>query len=375
MRDEEIFGVTIGATVGAMIVLSILIGGATALPFGIGVFFSLALAFLGQGLLTIPATPPSVGLVTFLGRRTELIIGEGLRFLPFRDILFGAIIIKVQKMDFDLDPQGVRTPDLATLKIKVSTTLVPDQKNLVAYLNAGGETGVKNILDDIIQDRIRGWALSPSEGPSGFMEAMGAQSEAVAVLLEAITSLLPLFPDVPSATLLRFFSSPPLPPSVYEAGMWGRDWVGLRDKLSLLSSDERAALERSVAERRELIRAARSGSCGATIPSLGVVVKRLTLGEMTASGVVVTAAEKVMKEVEEQKSEAIELAHVLRELKKLMDDLGVSAEEARRLAQAERGKDTKITSEHLISVSPETLKLLRYLGEIFANSIGGGKKE
>lgn len=375
MRDEDIFGTTTGAAILMVGAVSILVGGATALPVGIGMFFFLALTFLGQGLLTVPATPPSVGLVTFLGRRTELVIEEGLRFLPFREILFGVIIVKVQKMDFDFTPQGIRTPDLAVLGVKVSATVTPDLKNLVAYLNSGGERGVRGILDNIVQDRLRGWALSPSEGPADFREALGAQSEVISVLLEAITSLPPLHPTIHTSTLLNFFSNPPLPPSVHAIVVWGKDWGGLREKLSHLSPDKHSALERSVAERRELIRAARSGACCSVIPSLGVVINRLTLGEMTASGAVVNAAEGVAREQQERVAESIELAHVIDKIKELSRTLKLSPEAVIRLIQTERGKAKIEITEHLLSASPETLNLLRYLGEVLVNKNGGGEKK
>lgn len=140
-------------------------------------FLIILLLFFYNGIVKIQADPPHKGIILFLGKRQEEILNEGWRFIPLSPIIFDFIPIKVVKINQDLLPQIIRTPDKAALSIQISATWTPcyNPPLLINFLNSGGEEGVKNILEDIIQDRIRSWALSSYEGPSYMDGGYGRQ--------------------------------------------------------------------------------------------------------------------------------------------------------------------------------------------------------
>src|SRR3989344_14558 len=130
-------------------------------------------AFLLQGLRKISADPPNKAVLTIWGERKHIVKNEGWRFFPLYPWLHGFIQVKVTKVDQDLPEEVVRTPDLAGLSVSVSITCTPDSEidgeshelPLIEFLNSGGERGVKNILADIMRERLREWAISTKEGP------------------------------------------------------------------------------------------------------------------------------------------------------------------------------------------------------------------
>jgi len=149
--------------------------------------FAIFGAFVLQGLRKIPANPPHKAIVTRFGKRTAEVKDEGWNFFPFYPYWHGYILVNVIKVNHDLPPQLVRTPDMAELEIPISLTWTPinnavakDENGQVVFelkdgltnfLNAGGEKGVKEILDDIVRERLREWAMSDTEGPLTWIEA------------------------------------------------------------------------------------------------------------------------------------------------------------------------------------------------------------
>ena len=127
---------------------------------GIGIFWSISiniwgliplgigLILLSLGIKYIPSNPPHKGVLTRLGERTGEYKDEGLRYvIPLID---GIIPVKVEKVNHDLPSETVRTPDLAVLEIPISLTWTPHEDYLINYLNSGGETGVNNIISDVV---------------------------------------------------------------------------------------------------------------------------------------------------------------------------------------------------------------------------------
>jgi len=333
----------------------------------------LLVIFFANSLKKIPARPPQVGLLVVLGKRTKVVLSEGWHILPFFPIITDAIRIGVQKRNLDLPEQVIRTPDRAQVGIWVSVTWQADYSdggNLINFLNSGGEEGVVNILTDIVEDRLRSWALSVSEGPANWQEAIAAGDEAVAVLLKAILGddLNPI-PYFPTPVLLRYFNLPRMPPSKYETKHWGKKWEKLEaemNRLAPMGSPERATLESSIKDRQEAIVHAKQGNGIFRKSSLGIVINRFTLNKMEPKGGLAGKAELQAEEEQERLGEKLELKHVGASAKRLQKQLGLdSAEEAVRIVQTERGKTPETIVSHRLRISPETLKLVSGIAEFF----------
>jgi regulator of protease activity HflC (stomatin/prohibitin superfamily) len=279
-------------------IISIIAGSLWHAEAALPVFVGLFGAFVLQGLVNIPANPPSMGAVTFLGRRTGEFVKEGWKFLPFQPFVFGVIIFDVTKKNLDLDPETLRTPDLAEFSAPVSITYTP--YDLTAYLNAKGESGVNNILDDIVQEALREWAISKTWGPQTWQEALGKRAEAINVLVNAV--------------LGRPYDAP-------------------------ISDNDLARM--------------RAGNGNLQNTAYGFTLNRLNIKEMRLKGKLAEAAEKKVVEEREREAEKVELEHIRNQVAEFVR-MGYSREQALEAVQTERDKVTKTIDEKKISVSPET---------------------
>ncbi|TAL22366.1 MAG: hypothetical protein EPN94_11250, partial [Nitrospirae bacterium] len=145
--------------------------------------------FFAVSLRHIPAEPPHIAVVTILGKRLRKTKREGYRLFPFYPVIYNAVLIDMTKKNQDISPQMVRTRDLAELEISVSLTWTPNENYAIEYLNHGGESGIKNILSDMVRERLRQWAIAANKGPQTWEELLRAQEEATAMLIREIAGL------------------------------------------------------------------------------------------------------------------------------------------------------------------------------------------
>ncbi|MDI6717919.1 MAG: SPFH domain-containing protein [Patescibacteria group bacterium] len=266
-------------------------------------------AFVLQGLRKIPAKPPHKALVTIFGARVEKTKNEGWRFFPLYPYWYGYIPVKVEKVDHNLPPQIIRTPDLAELTVPISMTWTPiaTGEGLKTFINNGGESGVKNILEDIVAERLRNWAIAKEEGPVEWQEAMAAGEKASATLLKAILGdrLIPIPSEIPTLVLFSYFGSPKKKPRSEEDKLkWGENWEKVDEILEREGKEKvREAFER---RRQEVIRA-RQGNGTFELPQLGIVINRLNIGEIKPNGNLAKSAELKVKEEQERKAEVYEV--------------------------------------------------------------------
>ncbi len=230
----------------------------------VGLFVFLIGGFFLQGLRKIPAQPPHKGILIIFGKRVPKIKNEGWRFFPLYPWGYGFIPINVTKVNQDLEPEDVRTPDLAELSVPISLTWTPDKEdadNLMEFLNSGGTEGVKEILDDMVAERVRIWAIAADEGAQKLQDAIKAQDLAVKILIEHIAG------------------------------------ESLTD---------------------DAIRKIRQGNGLQAIPSLGIVLNRLNVKQIKPKGDLAKAAELEVKEEQERRGELYEVETDLRKAKQLV---------------------------------------------------------
>lgn len=291
------------------------------------VWVSLFGSFIVQGLRRIPAQPPHKGILTIWGERQEVVKDEGWHFFPIYPFWHGVVTINVTKVNQDLREQLIRTPDRAELGIPVSLTWMPDKENpqnLIMFLNSGGESGVKSIIEDIVRERLRTWGFSLDEGPQKWQEAMGAQEDAAAILLKTIVgSELPPIPisaqTIPTPILLKYFNVPRRRPNESEARVFGENWESVSRVLDALPPEEFETVRRAVEERRTAIAQARQGNSFFPLPQLGIILNRLNIGEITPKGELSRAAELEAKEEQERKGEVFEVETDIIKAQKLME--------------------------------------------------------
>jgi hypothetical protein len=106
----------------------------------------------------------------------------------------------------------------------------------------------------------------------------------------------------------------------------------------------------------------RRGNGKFELPSLGIVISRLNVGQVEVTGAVKEAAEKAAKETQESKAEDIETKNFL-SLVAQHEKAGFTKSEARDNVQTERGKVPKTISEHRISIDPLAAKAIKTLAK------------
>lgn len=194
-------------------------------------------------LKTIEADPPHIGQVTFLRRRLKRTKKEGLRFFPA--FFFDFIAINVQAVNQDLPDEKVRVRDGAEVKVPTSLTWVPDPNNTITYLDNGKDEGVKNILADVVRQQLRTWAF----GDGMTWEKMtSTKNEGIKQILRAIVG------DITDEQMVE----------------------------------------------------AMNGNGRLCKESLGIIIKRLNIGEIAPEGELAKAAERHAVEEEERRGESYE---------------------------------------------------------------------
>lgn len=317
--------------------------------------------FFYNSIREIPADPPYVGVLTILRKRKRIVLNEGFRFFPFYPWLTDFIPVEITKINQDLPEQLIRTPDRAEVGIDVSITWQPEYRNaeyLINFLNSGGRNKVGDILEDIIQDRLRSWALSEIEGPANWQEAMASSDEAIAILLKAILGdVLSAIPHFPTPVLLKYFNIPRTPPSKIEWKKWGENWEELEKQMEKLKKDDPEEYEKTkkaVEERVKAIRAAKQGNGSFVKPSLGIILNRFTINQIKLKGDLAKYAELEAMERQQHKGEKLELEHVREQLRELKAE-GLSIEQAIQVVQVERKKAAMNFQQNQINLTPETL--------------------
>ncbi len=339
--------------------------------FGIAVFSLLFGAYVLNALRKLKANPPEKGQVTrFEKRITGVFIEEGWNFIPFFPFYFGYIPIKVEQVPFEIMVTLLRTPDRAVSEVPILITFEPDENNLEQYINAGKEDGAKKQLEGKIQERIREWGMGDEEGPHDWVELNKSQLEATSILVKKIAgdSLEKIEPiegqEVPTWIWLRYFTKPRPTKFLTNEYRWTKnDWEEVQtvlDKIKLAHGDKGLRqLERSVEQRKKQIVELRMGTGNIVLKDLGIILKRLNLGNIKVLGKVGEQAENEATEKQEREAEKLELDHVLDRISKFMEKpYEFTKEQALEIIQTERNKVVKTITEKKLSVGPETREML-----------------
>lgn len=380
----------------------------------IGLLFFLVGALFLQGLRKITVDPPHKAVVTKRGERQEvkekvkekeidkktgeekivdtltlykktLYKNEGWRFFFLCPYWYGYIEVDVTRKNPDFPIQSVRTPDMGEIDIPLTITYTPDPDHLIEYLNNKGEKGVEDILEDIVRQRLREWAIAAEEGPQTWEDAMKAREEAVLVLAKAILGdELPriekkegIYSEVPTSIWFKHFyysafaedKQPLKYPDEEEEDFERRKkewekWKELikKEETEVKTKEEKTPyMKEQIEKRKNEVDALRRGNGDKKIKHLGIILNRLNLGEFKIKGKLAEAAELRAKEKREMMAEKFELDHVEHRIKNLIK-LGFSREQSLEIVQTERGKVKKEIKESKWNVSQETRQMIEKIG-------------
>jgi len=370
----------------------------------IGLLFFLVGALFLQGLKKITVDPPHKAVVTKRGERQKvkekeidketgkekivytltLYKNEGWRFFFLCPYWYGYIEVDVTRKNPDFPIQSVRTPDMGEIDIPLTITYTPDHDHLIEYLNNKGEKGVEDILEDIVRQRLREWAIAAEEGPQTWEDAMKAREEAVLVLAKAILGdELPriekkegIYSEVPTSIWFKHFyysafteDKQPLKYLDEEEEdferrrkEWGK-WKELikKEETEVETEEKTSYMKEQIEKRKNEVDTLRRGNGDKKIKHLGIILNRLNLGEFKIKGKLAEAAELRAKEKREMMAEKFELDHVEHRIKNLVK-LGFSREQSLEIVQTERGKVKKEIKESKWNISQETREMIEKIG-------------
>lgn len=361
-----------------------------------------------HSLRRVESDPPSIAVVTRFGNRlwkegfdeeekpvlVPVIKKEGWRLFWFYPYLYGFIEIDVSKKNPDFKSQKVMCPDKAEIEIPLSVTYTPDSNNIINFLNSGKESGVEDILQDIVQQKLREWAIATEEGPQTWEEAMAAKDDAIWLLSKAILGEeLPTIKksdgtpsEIPSIFWRQYFytsyfKSKPKQKEDEKKERYEKrleNWKEWKERIGAElgeNKENEASIKEQIEARKNEIEEIRRGNGCKPIRHLGIILKRLNLGEFKLLGEVAKAAELKVKEEREALAEDVEIDNFNNLVKKIVKETGVSAEEAVRVVQSERKKLTR--KEFIISGGSGALaqnaQSAAVTGAVLAETMKGGK--
>ena len=372
-----ILSVVIIAVVGLIIgiITGIWLGSTAGTWFGIGIALALAGLFICTGLVEVKANPPHIGVVTLMGKRMDSTLDEGIRFLPFNKVLYDVIQIGIVKKNLDFSSVRFRTPDRAELEAKISLTVIPSKKHIVNFLDSGEWSGIKNILQDAISERIRTWGISPKEGPANWVEAQASGDEALALILKSLfgDKIGSIPSDIPTSLLIKFFSTSEeeVIKDAEAKGLTGEEkdkaiaWY--KNVERQLGSEDYDKVKAAIERRLKIVADIRHGTFKQDIPDLGVRIVKANVSDIHVIGVTATAAELEAKEIQEKAAEVAEIEHIKDLANRLKNALNITAEQAMEIVMIERGKMTRNVEDKKISftMSPELLDAAKALLNLF----------
>jgi len=295
-----------------------------------GSFTAIVIGMIYCGYRFIPYRPPQKALITIWGKRIDSIKEEGWILLaPYFPFLYDATKVNVVKINVDFPFKDIRTVAKSSeeekrekdpeaggeISVKISFTYIPD--DLKAFIDSGGEEGVKNILHDMIEEDIR--EMGRDYDWEAFTFSTG---ELKNILIEKITG------------------------KKVEAGQTN-------------------SREKDRERDREMQKNGASDVMG-----LGIKLFRLNVGRIKEQGKLAEAAEAKVKEEQQRRGEEVELRFTEGWIKK-MKDLGLSPGEATDAVQVQIGKGNK---------QVKTYRGLDNLGKAVGVSIidkflGGGEEQ
>jgi regulator of protease activity HflC (stomatin/prohibitin superfamily) len=211
----------------------------------------------------------------------------------------------------DFAPGDLRTPDMAEIEVIASVTFEPDPANLINYLNKKGEPGIREILDDVVEEAVRERAANPTKDPKTWEEAVKMKE---------------LFIAEVAATII------------------GRD-------VDTIPPDELKTLARQL----------RRGNGNIKIENLGIILSRVNIKSIKPKGELAQAAEQAAKERRQTEAEKVEIENVADRVQYLVGTTHISPELAVEVVQTERKKVTKDIKEIKINAGSAAEILGKFL--------------
>lgn len=129
--------------------------GALVITLLIGLFIVLVII---RTTTVVPNRPHSLAIITIFGSKTHHSVKDGK--YPTLPGIVDYLVVKAEKVDQDFDPIKVLTKDNIEVKAEPMIFWLPDPYHLDDYIIAGGEEGVKTLIDNEVPQLTANWIKS-----------------------------------------------------------------------------------------------------------------------------------------------------------------------------------------------------------------------
>lgn len=347
----------IGATIGVILLVSLYITAVSNFWFGLVGFGGAAVVlFMYFSIHTFSANPATKWIPQVMGVYVNRLKGWGPALLPWTGPLtINATPMPGGIMHKDLDPKEMIPDDRVTVVIPTHMIYEVDDENPVQVILLGGIEKAADLLQEYLEKLIRLWITHPDKGPQALGlgvnetkmtldQVRGMSNEVTNHILEELAKddIAVIHSDVPTEILIKYFGT--------KQQFWPREkeWV---DKIEKMSATEKAQLRTEVQERMQDIEAIRNGKKPIRVQSVGLIVRRLIVGDIEADGPSAEAVAEVAQENFRAEKNMIK-ARNLRDQINVLKDVCDNPEEA---AQVNNGTIKKTIEEKNFGLSGPVL--------------------
>jgi len=302
---------------------------------GFAAFGLTAVGFWKSSLSEIPATPPTVGILKFMGKPLAVLKDRGLRLIPLRGFIFGYDVIELDTSAQELEMKNITlttpTDHIQTPGVKIAVTWRPDfdtAGSMLAYhdySHGGHPQEISDFLEEIIVERVRQYANSPVEGPKTVEELVISTEGINHAILKTLgqDDLKPCSSAVPTEVLIDWYK--------YHTGSfrqsfredWGDRWEGVEEVVTREGRDKiRAEVKERISKLNSVVR----GGGNLRVKWLGIVIEKIAVDEIKEPAALATAR-LLQKQAQEQNNAEQTRLNALRE--RVAEYMGVPAKEVK----------------------------------------------
>lgn len=359
--------------------------------FGVGVFLLLAIPFWKSSLYEIPATPPTMGILKFMGKPIGVLKDRGLRLVPLKGFLFGYDLIEldVSAQELEINDLVLTTPadGVQTPPVEIAVTWRPDSSSAQAllkfhdYSHGGHPEEINDFLKEIIVERARNYANSPVEGPKTIEELVRCTRGINHAILKTLGAdeIPSCSSKVPTEVLMDWMHHPSGPSIASFSELWGEHWERVNE---IVEREGKEKVKEEVRERMRLLSKVSSGRGEVRVQWLGIVIEKIAVDEIKEPADLANARLFKKKAKEQNEADKIRLLALRKRLAAFMgvapDKVQLAREQALSFV-ASGGKLERWSLDEkrlALDAGSGLAAVLERLGlKVIIESAGSGEKE
>ena len=319
--------------------------------FGTGTLILLLEEFIRRNIWNIPAVPPTKAVPMVLGKLINVLLNAGWYFIPLKGSPFLDIQeITGEEIAIRFVTKDVVPGDRSEVEAPVSVYIAVDPQNPVQVFVVGGLEEVAKRIEEQVDQFFRKWIVSPSKGPQTMNEARQMSDEVINEILENLLAydVKRIHPEIPTEVIMGYFSGRPLNP---QEEKWEKE-------LDKLSPDDLKKMRDAAEERFDLIQKIRDGDQSYSLHSMGVVIRRMVVGNMEPTD----ETKKAVANVAAAKFFAEEQAILAKSVKEEADSYTNISKNPLEHTLLRRKITSKTTNVQSFETSPELTNVIKELG-------------